>query len=243
LSDSLTEYRTIDTKQSVWNVQRGSEMFIRHFPIVVTAVLALFLAGCPSIWPTDDPEKKLTAEELYKDAEARFKDKEYAAAAELFERLKSAYPEFEKIPEVYLKIGDSYFEDGKYEKAASSYLHFAELYPGNKDLPRANYQVAMCYFRQIKNIDLDSRAIIQSAKRFKMVKDNPDGGEWAKKASEKYDECMKKLAAKELYKARTYISKGNYKSARLAAKRVLEEYGKLGLDEEAEDLIKSIKGK
>ena len=151
-------------------------MFIRHFLIFFTAVLAFLLVGCPSIWPTDDPEKKLTAEELYKDAEARFKDKDYAAAAELFERLKSAYPEFEKIPEVYLKIGDSYFEKGKYEKAASSYLHFGELYPGNKDLSRANYQVAMCYFRQIKNIDLDSRAITEAAKRFKMVKDSPDGG-------------------------------------------------------------------
>jgi hypothetical protein len=47
----------------------------------------------------------------------------------------------------------------------------------------------------------------------------------------------------ELYKARNYISTGQYKSARIAAQRVLDEYAKLGLDKEASDIIGKVKGK
>jgi outer membrane protein assembly factor BamD len=157
--------------------------------------------------------------------------------------LRSAHPDFEKTPDVSVKIADAFYDSGDYEKAASAYLQFVELHPGHEQVARAKFRVAMCYFNQIKSIDLDSRAVTTAAERFKALRDNPDAGEWGKKASEKYDACMKKLAEKELYKAHQYIRMGKYKSARMAAKRVLEEYGKLGLDQEAEDLIKGIKGK
>ncbi|MDQ7782398.1 MAG: outer membrane protein assembly factor BamD [Desulfomonilaceae bacterium] len=211
--------------------------------MVLTVITAGVLAGCPSLWNSKVGEEAPGAGELYEKAEARFKDKDYPGAIEAYQRLRSAHPDFDKAPEVSMKIADATYESGDLEKAASAYLQFVELYPGHEEAARAKYQVAMCYFRQIKNTDLDSRAVMTAAERFKALRDNPDAGEWATKAGEKFDECMKKLAEKELYKARTYISMGKYKSARLAAKRVLEEYGKLGLDQEAEDLIKRIKGK
>lgn len=211
--------------------------------IVVAAMMALLLTGCPSLWGSKVSDKPPGPEEMYKDAEARFKDKDYTAAAELYERLKTAHPDFEKIPEVYVKIADAYYESGDYEKATSRYHNYIELHPGHEEVPRAKYQVAMCYFQQMQAKDLDSRATAAAAERFKALRDDPDAGKWAKEASKKYDECRKKLAEKELDKANTYVSMGNYRSARLAAKRVLEEYGKLGLDKEAEDFLKSIKGK
>lgn len=218
-------------------------MLKREILVVLVATMAMLLAGCPSFWSSPESTKAPSAEELYKKAEARFKDKDYQGAIEIYRQLRSAHSDFEKIPEVSMKIADAYYDSGNFERAASAYLQFVELYPGNPKVARAKFRTAMCYFKQIKNTDLDSRAVTIAAERFKEVRDNPDSGEWAKKASEKYDDCMKKLGEKELYKARTYISMGKYKSARMAAKRVLEEYGKLGLNQEAEDLIKSIKGK
>ncbi|MFH1115429.1 MAG: outer membrane protein assembly factor BamD [Pseudomonadota bacterium] len=215
----------------------------RQILMVAVALAALLITGCKPFWGPTVKEEAPSAEELYKKAEALYKDKDYDAAIETYQRLKSGHSEFEKAPEVYMRIADAYYDSGKLEKAASEYLQFVELYPGNEKVPRANFRVAMCYFKQIKSTDRDSRAVTVAAERFKALRDNPDAGEWAKKASEKYDECLKKLAEKELYKAQTYISMGKYKAARMAAKRVLEEYGKLGLDREAEDLIKSIKGK
>jgi outer membrane protein assembly factor BamD len=213
--------------------------------IKLTAVLfsALLLAGCPSLWSSGAVEKASTPEELFQKAEENFRNKNYSQSIEVFERLKSAHPDFKKIPEVYLKLADASFNQGSYEKAASRYLQFVELYPAEKEVPRAKFQIAMCYFNQIKNMDLDSRAVKLALDSFKLVADDANAGEWGKKADEKVKECLKKLAEKEIYKAQTYLSVSNYTAARLAAKRVLEEFPKMGYDDKAQELIKKLKGK
>lgn len=203
----------------------------------------MVLTGCPTAWNAKVEDKPAGAEELFKSGEERFEKKQFAAAVDYFERLKSAHPDFEKMPEVHLKIADSLYNQASYDMANARYIQFLELYPNHKDVPRAKFQIAMGYFHQIKNVDLDARTLQRAAEAFKKVADTPDAGEWGKKAEEKRSECLKKLAAKELDKARTYLSTSNYKAARLAAKRILEEYPKLGYDEEASDLIKRIKDK
>jgi outer membrane protein assembly factor BamD len=210
---------------------------------ILAALTAMLLAGCPALWNAKVEDKPAGAEELFKAAEERFEKKDYANAVEHFERLKSAYPDFQKIPEVHLKIADSLYNQGTYDKANARYIEFLELYPNHKDVTRAKYQIAMGYFHQIKNMDLDNRTVQRAAQAFKLVADMPDAGEWGKKAEEKRNECLKRLAEKELYKARTYVSMYKYNAARLAAKRILEEYPKLGYDEEASNLIKKIKDK
>jgi outer membrane protein assembly factor BamD len=217
---------------------------VRHiFSVFVIIVAALLCTACPPIWNTDVSGKSTGADELYKAAEADFQKKNYQQAIETYERLKSAYPDFRQIPEVYLKIADSFFDQGSYDKAVSRYLQFTELYPGHKEVPRAKYQVALAYFNQIKTTDLDSAVVQRAAKSFKTIMEDPNAEEYAKKAEEKYKECQKKLAEKEIYKASTYVNMGNYQAARLAAQRVLDEFPKTGFDEEAKQLIEKIKGK
>jgi outer membrane protein assembly factor BamD len=206
-------------------------------------VSLITLSGCPSLWKTEASEKNLNADELYKSADESFQKKNYSQALDSFEKLKSAHPDFKDMPEVYLKIADSLYNEGSWDKAMARYSQFIELYPGHKSVPRAKYNIAMGTFNQIKQTDLDTRIVQKAAEAFKLIADDPDTGEWRKKAEEKYRECRQKLAAKEMYKARTYISMGNYNAARLVAKRVLDEYPKLGYDEEANQLISKIKNK
>ncbi|MGB9616022.1 MAG: outer membrane protein assembly factor BamD [Desulfomonilaceae bacterium] len=211
--------------------------------LALLILVVICLSGCPSLWNTAATEKNVTPDEMFARAEKLIKEKNYDDAIETLERLKSAHPDYSKIEEVYLKIADAAFEKGSYENAASKYYQFMELYPASKQVPRAKFNVAMCYFKQIKGTDLDNRVIQQAVDAFKTVADDPNAGEWAKKAEEKIRECRRKLAEKELYKAKTYISVGNYKAARVAAQRVLDEYAKVGLDEDAQKLLKSIKNK
>ncbi len=209
------------------------------FPIL----MVICLSGCPSLWKTDATEKGVTPDQMFSRAETLIKEKKYDDGIETLERLKSAHPDYSKIEEVYLKIADAAFEKGSYESAAAKYYQFIELYPASTQVPRAKFNVAMCYFKQIKGTDLDSRIIQQALDAFKTVADDPKAGEWAKKAQEKIRECRRKLAEKELYKAKTYISVSNYKAARVSAQRILDEYAKMGLDEDAQKLLKSIKNK
>jgi len=206
------------------------------------AVLAvLVLAGCPPLWNAENLDKPANAEELFKNAENHFAKKEYRQAQESYERLKSAFPDFKKAPQVYMRIGDCLFNRQAYDQAIARYLQFVELYPAHKEAARAKFNVAMAYFHQIKNTDLDNSIVTRAADAFKVLVADPNAGEWAKKAEEKYKECLRKLAEKEYYKAQTYWSIGNYRAAHLAAKRILEEYPKLGLDEKAKDMEQKTK--
>ena len=210
---------------------------------LLVALLAILLSGCPSWWSSDVKEKNPTPEELFSQGQDKIKQKKYEEGVNILERLKSAYPEFKQMPKVYLVIADSFYDQNSYDKAIARYLQFLELYPGDKEASRARYQIGMAYFKQIKGTDLDNTVVKQAIKAFKAVSEASDPGEWGKKAEEKTRECERKLAEKELYKARSYISLGNYKAARLATQRVLDQYPKLGLDDEAKKLLERIKNK
>ena len=210
---------------------------------LLVALLAILLSGCPSWWSSDVKEKNPTPEELFSQGQDKIKQKKYEEGVNILERLKSAYPEFKQMPKVYLVIADSFYDQNSYDKAIARYLQFLELYPGDKEASRARYQIGMAYFKQIKGTDLDNTVVKQAIKAFKAVSEAPNPGEWGKKAEEKTRECERKLAEKELYKARSYISLGNYKAARLATQRVLDQYPKLGLDDEAKKLLERIKNK
>lgn len=213
------------------------------FHMMAAALTVLMLAGCPALWTSETVVKNSTPEQLYREGEELFQKKDYSGAIGAFDQLKSAHPQFEKTPDAYLKTADAMFQNGAYEKAIGRYQTFVDLYPLHKEVPRAKYQAALSYFNQIKNTDLDNSVIQASLQAFKALSEDANAGEWAKKAEEKLKECRKKLAEKEIYKAQTYIGMGKYKAARVAAKRVLDEYAKLGYDTEANDLLKKIKDK
>lgn len=211
--------------------------------IILVLFITMTLSGCPSVWNLETKNPEDIPEETYKKAEDLLKDKKYFQAIESLEKLKSAHPDFKQMPEVYLKIADAFYDEGSFDKAIARYLQFLELYPNNPDVPRAKYQIGMAYFSQIRGTDLDNSVVRSAIQAFKVVTELPEPGEWGKKAEEKINECKKKLAEKEIYKANTYVSLGNYKAARLAAQRVLDEFPKLGFDEVANDLIKKYKNK
>ncbi len=212
--------------------------------IILVIAIAFIVGGCPSLWTTvPQPGQEPTPEELFKKGKDLFDEKKYQQAIGVLENLKSAHPDFEKMPEVYMKLADASFENGVYDDAASRFKQFIELYPNHEDIVRAKYMVGMCYFNQIKGIDLDSSALVHAAEEFAHVRDRAGESEWKQKADEKYRECKKKLGERELYKARTYLNLSQYKSARLAAQRVLEEYKDLGLDDMAKAILDKTEGK
>lgn len=215
----------------------------RDLHVIFLLLLALAVSGCPSFWKSGTKQEAPTAQELFKKAEALYSKKDYRDAIELYERVKIDYPEFEERPQVYLRIADAYFKLGEYEDAISRYDQFIEQYPAHEEVARAKYMQGMSYFDRIGSIDRDNRYVKSATQAFeRVIADAPDG-EWKDKAKEKLRQSRKKLGEKELYKARTYVKLDNYKAARHAAQRVLDQYSGLGLDKEAKEIIESVKGK
>ncbi len=213
--------------------------------LTVIALLAwLTAAGCmPISTSAEQSEKSSSPEQMFKAAEELYNKEKYTQAVDVYEQIKSAHPDFKDMPKVYLRIAEAQYNAKEYDKAIGRFLQFVQLYPNDPDIAKAKYFVAMSYFNQIKNTDLDSRIIQKSAEAFKQLASDTEAGEWGKKAEEKHRECLQKLAEKEYQKARTYIGLGNYTGARMATRRILDEYPKLGFDEKANDLLKKIKNK
>jgi len=239
----LTENPGVDTQHPVLTNCRRCPKVRRASVLVLVALTATLVAGCPSIWKKELIKKDAPPKELFQAAQDQFQQKNYREAIELYERLKSAQPDFDKIPEAYQRIADAFFNLGEYDEAVARYQQFLQLYPNHEDRYRAKYMIGMSYFDRIKGTDREDSMVRRAEAEFKQVADDSAAGQWKKKAEEKYRECRKKLAEMELYKAKTYISTGQYKSARIAAQRILDEYAKLGLDKEASDIIEKVKGK
>jgi outer membrane protein assembly factor BamD len=210
---------------------------------IISLVCLLCLSGCFAFLKGKTTKTDASPQELFKAAEDAFQKKNYAEAVELFERLKSSQPDFEKITEVYQRIADGFFNLGQYEEAISRYLQFLELYPNHEERHRTRYMIGMCYFNRIKGVDWDASMVQRAEAAFKQVAEDADAGQWKAKAEEKYKECRKKLAEGELYKAKSYISTTQYKAAQIAAQRILDQYGGLGLDKEAQAILDKVKGK
>jgi outer membrane protein assembly factor BamD len=208
--------------------------------VSVACLFTLLVAGCPS-WLKEAVKEETSAQALYERAEQLFEQKEYERAVETYERLKSGYPDFDKMPKVFFRIGQALYESAEYERAISRFLQYLELYPHHEENTQARFLIAMSYFKQINNIDLDDTMVRRAEEAFEKVIQGAEDGHWKEQAQEKLDECRKKQGEKELYKARTYLGMNREKAARIAAQRVLDEYSGLGLDEEAKNIIEDAK--
>jgi outer membrane protein assembly factor BamD len=239
----LTQGLSTATEHSSPTFFRQCDTVRRVLPILVAAVLLLPVTGCNGIWQPKLPGEKASAEDLFQAAQKRYKEKSYREAISLYDRLKSAHPDFVQMPNVYQRIADAYYSLGEYEEAISRYNQFLQLYPNNPGRYRAKYQIGMCYFKRMPSIDRDATFVRRAEAAFKSVVDDPTAGEWRKKAEEKYKICRKRLGEKELYKAETYLSLKRYKAARMAAQRVIAQYPGLGLDKRAQSLIEKTRGR
>jgi outer membrane protein assembly factor BamD len=216
----------------------------RHtFALLFVILIALLAGGCPSLTNKSLPQEEPKPEQIFEKGQTLFEKKKYAEAIQVWESLKSAHPDFAKMPEVYIKLADASFKSSTYDDAIGRYRQYIELYPTHDDALRAKYMVGMCYYSQIKPTDLDSGSLGYAASEFESIRDGSSDNEWKKKADEKYRDCRKKIGEKELYKARTYLSLRQYKSARMAAQRVMDEFKDLGLDEKAQAILDKTKDK
>ena len=237
----MTQQHDIGAKPRRKNVPRSGNALRSKGALILIVMTAFMVTACPSFWRTKTTEERPSADKLFQEAETLFEKGKYRAAIEIYNRIKSGYPEFEKMPQVYLRIADAYYRNKDYAKSSARYNNFLQLYPKDENTSRAKYMIAMGYFKKIRPIDRDSRMLEKAAEAFKKVVDEAEDSQWKTKAEEKYKECRKKLGEKELYIANQYYKRSRYKSARRVAHRVLQKYPDLGLDDEAKRIIDKTK--
>jgi len=189
--------------------------------ILTIAIISLFVSWF-------EPKEK-SIQELADSGMEEFKDENYKAAIEYFEKLRDWYPFSKYAILAELKIADSYYELKDYEEAISAYEEFVNLHPRNDATSYVIYQIGLCYFEQIDTVDRDQTTAQKALYVFKkLIKQFPEDV-YANRAGVKLKKCLKSLAGHELYVGLFYYKSKRYKAALSRFETVLSDYPDVGL--------------
>jgi len=210
--------------------------------LIVTCTLSLlFCSGCAlfdyfNIF-SDEEDGSGTAQELAWNGMDHFEEGRYEEAIENFERIKDWHPfsKFALLAE--LKLGDSYYHIQEYEEAVYAYEEFENLHPSNEAIPYVIYQLGLCHYEQMDTIDRDQKATRQALENFYRLIDQYPSSDYAKRAEENINVCLKHLAKHEFYVAMFYLKGKHYKAALHRFKAVLIKYPDAGIHQSTIDYI------
>jgi outer membrane protein assembly factor BamD len=208
-------------------------MKLKSSYLVLILILAITTAGC---FGKKKAEK--LAPELAAEGVKYYQDEKYDKAIKSFNQLKDWYP-FDKLSILAeFKIAEAYFKMDEYEDAVISYELFETLHPRNESIPYTIFQIGMCYYLRIDTIDRDQKNTLMAIKTFRrLIRQHPDN-EYAKKAADHIQTCLKSLAGHELYVGNFYMKAKHYDAAKKRFETILAVYPDLGFDEQAKKAIK-----
>ncbi|MDL1971490.1 MAG: outer membrane protein assembly factor BamD [Candidatus Desulfofervidaceae bacterium] len=196
----------------------------------------VFISPSPSI-------EEMSVKQLVQEGMDAFQTGKFDKAIEVFQHIKDAYPFSPYAVVAHLKLADAYYYKHDFENAIFSYEDFIQLHPKHKEIPYVLYQIGLCYFHQIPSIDRDQTITKKALESFKQVVREYPHTRYAQRALVKIQICRKKLAAHEFYVGRFYYRTGEYKSALLRFRYILENYPDLPISREAQRYLELCKSK
>ena len=198
-------------------------------PWVYILVGAVILTGC-ALFETKGPDD---VETLLADGIESFNAGKYRKALESFENIKDWYPFSKYAIVAELKIADCHYHLKEYEEAIFAYEEFMELHPRNDAIPYVLYQVGRCHFDQMNTIDRDQTATQEALKTFTQLKKQHPQSEYADKATEHINRCLKNLSEHDFYIGYFYYKSKHYRAALQRFQYVLTQYPDVGVHQKA----------
>ncbi len=189
--------------------------------IFLTFLIPLFIFyGCAG----GEPKEEKPAHELASDGMEEFKKENYKDAIKSFEKLRDWYPFSKFAILAELKIADSHYHIKEYEEAIFAYEEFENLHPGNEVIPYVIYQIGLCYFKQMDTVDRDQTSTRKALDTFKRLNKQFPENEYALKAGEHINACLKNLAGHAFYVGHFYYKSKHYKAALYRFRELINNY-------------------
>ena len=171
---------------------------------------------------------EVTVDEVYRKAEAMFKEQKYQDARQWYRLIETHAPNSRYFSTAKLRIADTYFFDSMatYIEASVEYKSFLTHFPTHDKTDYAQYQYAMCFFTEIENPERDQTSTLTAYTEFKNVIDKFPNSPYAEKASGKIDLCLLRLAEHEFTVGYYYFRRGRgfEKSAESRLKGIIDNY-------------------
>jgi outer membrane protein assembly factor BamD len=184
---------------------------------------------------------KGTPEGLFARGTAEYQEGNYKKAREFYLRLKEEHPLHQLAILAEMGIADSFYTDKDYLEAENAYRDFVTLHPTNENVPYALYQTAMCHYVQIEAIDRDQTETIKAKNEFERLVARFPESKFSTLAEKMIQDCKQKLAEKEFYVGKFYLTQKNYRAALGRFEHAARNYSGVGVDHKIEYYITETK--
>lgn len=206
----------------------------RGAAVGLLVVAAALLAGCGSLFTSEDETQGWSAQRLYSEAKDELNSGNYERAIKLFETLEARYPYGRFAMQAQLEVAYAYYKDGEVAQAVQAAERFIKLHPNHPNVDYAYYLKGLAHFNtqsgflaNLAGQDLterDPKAARDSFDAFKdLVARFPDS-RYADDARARMRYLVNGLAMHEVHAARYYLRRGAYVAAVNRAKFALETY-------------------
>ncbi len=212
------------------------------------ALAGLSLVGCDKDSHTNTPlDYSENAKHDYDAAMQAFNDKNWEGANSMMNevRRKYGYSRYARLAE--LRLADANYEQEKFAEATAGYKAFIHDYPNDPEIPYARYQVTLTQYNAVSQSFLlpaleerdlasvnDAHASIRA-----FLNDYPNSAHAPELA---YMQAVVTglLARHELYVARFYLDRGNFKAAIARVQYGLHSFKDSGLEPEGMVLLAEV---
>lgn len=178
-------------------------------------------------------KKEKTAQELYDEAMRWVEGTklwflpalpDYERALDNFKRIVDDYPYSEYASLSRLMIGEVYFKDRKFSEAVVGYEEFIRMHPSHPKVPHAAFMIGRSHEEDMLSLDRDPTATLNAIDQYRHVVQQYGQSEFAAQAAERLGKLRKKAADYELYVAKFYLRRGEYRAALYRLGQLIADY-------------------
>jgi outer membrane protein assembly factor BamD len=198
----------------------------RNFALLTLLAVAVPIAGCAGRGKVK-ADKSYVARDvntLYNAAKDRLDRKQYKLAAALFDEVERQHPYSVWARRSQLMSAFSYYLAQDFTESTNSAQRFLAIHPGNRDAPYAYYLIALNYYEQISDVTRDQKVTQQALDALGEVERRYPNTRYAADARLKTDLVRDHLAGKEMEIGRFYQRRGQWLSAVVRFRKVIDEY-------------------
>ncbi len=200
--------------------------------LIITSLVLLLLASCTLPKRPDNGEED-PARALYDAGRTALLAQDFTQAARRFQRLIALYPEHEIIPQVRMELAYSYYKEGDPLSAMATAERFIRDYPDHPALDYLFYLRALAAYEQsiaFLEQQMESDSLLEpplaalAMHYFTTLVERFPGSKYSSDARQRLAHLQEELARLGVLRAKQALARGEYATAALHARSVMEQY-------------------